>query len=94
MVNLHVTFFKQKQQSEKQQSEKQQSEKYLVQPPCWHMTPKVQHFIDMQQDLFFVVCGLISSKAEQEKERVGKPQILHIYTRYWIMCVFFKRFYL
>ena len=31
-------------------------------------------------------------KAEQEKERVEMPQILNIYTRYQIMCVFFKGF--
>ena len=60
------------------------------------MTPKVQHFIDTQQD-FFVVCMLIwfidfhcplKKKAEQ-KERVEKPQILNIRNR--IMCVFFNK---
>ena len=53
--NYMFTFFKQK----------QQSEKYLVQPTCWHMTPKVQHFIDMQQD--FVVFGLIGWKEGWKK---------------------------
>ena len=63
------------------------------------MTPKVQHFIDMQQD-FFAVCMLIGfiafhsvnqKKKAEQKERVEKPQILNIYISGARLCVYFLR---